>query len=275
MSLADLAATIDAAWENRAEIGVSTKGAVREAVEQAIEMLDSGQARVAEKQGADWVVHQWLKKAVLLSFRLADSAVIPGGGKFDGAGEAAWYDKVPSKFAGWGANRFKAAGFRAVPNCVVRRSAHIAPGVILMPCFVNVGARVDSGTMIDTWATVGSCAQIGRNCHISGGAGIGGFFTPVGAGTLLADGKEERVIGGVPHVLEEPIRADVALVYAARADELGNLWYRRTARNFNPLMATAATVTIAEAGEIVPVGELEPESVVTPHLYVDHVVASA
>jgi 2,3,4,5-tetrahydropyridine-2-carboxylate N-succinyltransferase len=149
---------------------------VREAVDAALAALDAGKARVAEKGAGGWTVNQWLKKAVLLSFRLNDSAPMPGG-----PGGSTWYDKVPSKFEGWGDNAFRAAGFRAVPNCVVRRSAFIAPGVVLMPSFVNVGAYVDSGTMIDTWATVGSCAQIGKNCHISGGAGIGGVLEPLQA----------------------------------------------------------------------------------------------
>ena len=187
MNTEQLQAVIDAAWEKRDTVGVATKGEVRDAVEAALDRLDKGELRVAAKEGGQWQTQQWLKKAVLLSFRLSDSAPIPGGGRFEGAGEAAWYDKVPSKFAGWGANRFKAAGFRAVPNCVVRRSAFIAPNVVLMPCFVNVGARVDSGTMIDTWATVGSCAQIGKNCHISGGAGIGGVLEPLQAGPVVIE----------------------------------------------------------------------------------------
>jgi hypothetical protein len=169
MDIRDLQPTIEQAWEDRARIDAGTTGLVRTAVDAALEALDAGRARVAEKGTEGWIVNQWLKKAVLLSFRLNDMVPVEGG-----PGGASWYDKVPSKFAGWGANRFKAAGFRAVPGCVVRRSAYIAPGVVLMPSFVNLGAYVDSGTMIDTWATVGSCAQIGKNCHISGGAGIGG-----------------------------------------------------------------------------------------------------
>ncbi|MGH6962148.1 MAG: 2,3,4,5-tetrahydropyridine-2,6-dicarboxylate N-succinyltransferase, partial [Dongiaceae bacterium] len=195
-------AVIDAAWDKRDSVSTSTVGEVRDAVTAALEGLDSGTLRVAEKRGGQWRTHQWLKKAVLLSFRLSDSSPIPGGGRFERAGEAAWYDKVPSKFAGWGENRFKAAGFRAVPNCVVRHSAYIAPGVVLMPSFVNVGARVDSGTMIDTWATVGSCAQIGRNCHISGGAGIGGVLEPLQAGPVVIEdncfiGARSEVAEGV------------------------------------------------------------------------------
>ena len=178
MSHAELAKTIDDAFERRDRIGPSTKGAVREAVEAALDLLDRGVARVAERgANGDWRVNQWLKKAVLLSFRLNDMNVISGG-----PGKAVWWDKVASKFDGWNDARFREAGLRAVPNCVVRRSAYIAPGVVLMPSFVNLGAYVDSGTMVDTWATVGSCAQIGKNCHISGGAGIGGVLEPLQAG---------------------------------------------------------------------------------------------
>ena len=183
MSHVELARTIDAAFDNRNDIGPATTGPVREAVEAALDLLDRGAARVAEK-GPDgtWRVNQWLKKAVLLSFRLNDMEVIPGG-----PGNAAWWDKVPSKFAGWDDNRFRDAGFRAVPGSIVRRSAYVAPGVVLMPAFVNLGAYVDSGTMVDTWATVGSCAQIGRNCHISGGAGIGGVLEPLQAGPVIVE----------------------------------------------------------------------------------------
>jgi 2,3,4,5-tetrahydropyridine-2-carboxylate N-succinyltransferase len=198
MHHAELAKVIDAAFENRNEIGVVTKGPVRAAVEQALDLLDRGAARVAEKQPAGaWRVNQWLKKAVLLSFRLNDMSVIPGG-----PGEAAWWDKVPSKFAGWGDNRFREAGFRAVPGSIVRHSAYIAPNVVLMPSFVNLGAYVDSGTMVDTWATVGSCAQIGKNCHISGGAGIGGVLEPLQAGPVIIEdncfiGARSEVAEGV------------------------------------------------------------------------------
>jgi 2,3,4,5-tetrahydropyridine-2-carboxylate N-succinyltransferase len=183
MSHAELAATIDAAFETRNDIGPSTKGPVREGVEAALDLLDRGQARVAER-GPDgvWQVNQWLKKAVLLSFRLNDMTPISGG-----PGGAAWWDKVPSKFDGWSEGRFRDAGFRAVPGAIVRRSAYIAPNVVLMPSFVNLGAYVDSGTMVDTWATVGSCAQIGRNCHISGGAGIGGVLEPLQAGPVIVE----------------------------------------------------------------------------------------
>ena len=194
----DLARTIDEAFEKRNDVGPSTKGPVRDAVEQALELLDRGAARVAEKQSdASWRVNQWLKKAVLLSFRLNDMSVVSGG-----PGRAVWWDKVASKFEGWSDARFRDAGFRAVPNCVVRRSAYIAPGVVLMPSFVNLGAYVDSGTMIDTWATVGSCAQIGKNCHISGGAGIGGVLEPLQAGPVIIEdncfvGARSEVAEGV------------------------------------------------------------------------------
>ena len=206
MQTAQLEAAIDAAWQRRESLSPATAGETREVIEATLDRLDGGELRVAEKLGGNWVTHQWLKKAVLLSFRINDSAAIPGGGDFPGYGASAWFDKVPSKFAGWGENRFKAAGFRAVPTAVVRRSAFIAPGVVLMPSFVNVGARVDSGTMIDTWATVGSCAQIGKNCHISGGAGIGGVLEPLQAGPVVIEdncfiGARAEVAEGV--VVEE------------------------------------------------------------------------
>jgi 2,3,4,5-tetrahydropyridine-2-carboxylate N-succinyltransferase len=197
MSHADLAKTIDDAFEVRNDVSPATKGAVREAVDSALELLDKGEARVAEKSGSNWQVNQWLKKAVLLSFRLNDMTPISGG-----PGGADWWDKVPSKFEGWGENRFKAAGFRAVPGSIVRRSAYIAPNVVLMPSFVNLGAYVDSGTMVDTWATVGSCAQIGKNVHISGGAGIGGVLEPLQAGPVIIEdncfvGARSEVAEGV------------------------------------------------------------------------------
>ena len=182
MTTADLQSTIDAAWETRDTITTATTGAVADAVSETLALLDSGLARVAEKTEDGWQVNQWLKKAVLLSFRLNDMAPISGGP--DGA---QWFDKVDSKFQGWDDTRFRDAGFRAVPNCIVRHSAYIAPGVVLMPSFVNLGAYVDSGTMVDTWATVGSCAQIGKDCHISGGAGIGGVLEPLQAGPVIIE----------------------------------------------------------------------------------------
>ena len=180
----DLQTTIDAAWEARAELGFATTGAVRDAVETAIGMLDSGSARVAERsETGSWRVNQWLKKAVLLSFRLNDNALIPG------AGGANWFDKVPSKFQGWDEQRYREAGFRSVPGSIVRRGAFIAKGAVLMPSFVNIGGYVGENSMIDAWATVGSCAQIGSNVHISGGAGIGGVLEPLQADpVIIGDG---------------------------------------------------------------------------------------
>lgn len=182
---AALETTIERAFEERDSISASTTGEVRDAVEASLDMLDRGEARVASREAdGSWTVHQWLKKAVLLSFRLNDMTVIEGG-----PGGATWWDKVPSKFEGWNADRFREMGFRAVPNAVVRRSAHIGKGVVLMPSFVNLGAFVDEGTMVDTWATVGSCAQIGKNVHLSGGVGIGGVLEPMQAGpTIIEDG---------------------------------------------------------------------------------------
>jgi 2,3,4,5-tetrahydropyridine-2-carboxylate N-succinyltransferase len=198
MSHAALEAAIEAAWEARDTLNPDTGGETREAIGQALMLLDRGEARVATR-GADgaWTVHQWLKKAVLLSFRINAMEPIPGG-----PGHATWWDKVPSKFDGWGEAEWLAAGFRAVPPCAVRRSAYIAPGVVLMPSYVNLGAYVDSGTMVDTWATVGSCAQIGRNVHLSGGVGIGGVLEPMQAGpTIIEDncfiGARSEVVEGV------------------------------------------------------------------------------
>jgi 2,3,4,5-tetrahydropyridine-2-carboxylate N-succinyltransferase len=197
MSHAQLQSVIETAFENRAEVTAATKGEIREAVDTALDLLDAGTLRVASKETGEWVVHQWLKKAVLLSFRLNDMTTMSGG-----PGGSSWWDKVPSKFEGWGAPEFSRAGFRAVPNCVVRRSAFIAKNVVLMPSFVNLGAYVDEGTMVDTWATVGSCAQIGKNVHLSGGVGIGGVLEPLQANpTIIEDncfiGARSEVVEGV------------------------------------------------------------------------------
>jgi 2,3,4,5-tetrahydropyridine-2-carboxylate N-succinyltransferase len=193
--------TIDEAWERRDTFGAATRGEVRDAVEAAIAGLDSGALRVAEKGAEGWRVNQWLKKAVLLSFRLNPMEAIAGG-----PGGGSWWDKVPSKFADWDGARFGEAGFRAVPGAIVRRGAFIGKGAVLMPSFVNIGAYVDEGTMVDTWATVGSCAQIGRNVHISGGAGIGGVLEPLQAGPVILEdgcfiGARSEVAEGV--VVEE------------------------------------------------------------------------
>jgi 2,3,4,5-tetrahydropyridine-2-carboxylate N-succinyltransferase len=234
----DLARTIDAAFEQRNEVGPHTKGAVRDAVETALELLDRGEARVAEKQGGTWRVNQWLKKAVLLSFRLNDMTAIQGA-----PGGASWWDKVPSKFAGWGENRFRDAGFRAVPGSVVRRSAYIAPGVVLMPSFVNLGAYVDSGTMVDTWATVGSCAQIGKNCHLSGGVGIGGVLEPLQAEPVIIE--DNCFVGARSEVAEGVILREGAVL------------------SMGVYLGASTKIVDRESGEIFQ-GEVPPYSVVVP-----------
>lgn len=195
---------IDQAWEDRASLNVETKGEIRNAVRTTLRLLDSGQMRIAEKQSGNWHVHQWLKKAVLLSFALNPMRQIAGG-----ADNAGWYDKVDSKFKDWTDTQFEEAGFRAVPDCVVRHSAYIAKNVVLMPCFVNVGAYVDEGTMIDTWSTVGSCAQVGKNCHISGGVGIGGVLEPLQADPVII---EDNVFIGARSEVAEGVRVEEGAV---------------------------------------------------------------
>lgn len=202
---------IEDSFENRAQVNLQTQGEVRAAVAEALEGLDSGKYRVAEKKDGQWIVNQWLKKAVLLSFRLNDNELIAHGPyaarHYDAPEQHSyWFDKVPSKFEGWGEAEFRKAGFRAVPGAYVRKSAYIAPNVVLMPSFVNLGAYVDEGTMIDTWATVGSCAQIGKHCHISGGTGIGGVLEPLQAGPVIIEdncfiGARSEIAEGV--VVEE------------------------------------------------------------------------
>ena len=189
-----LSAEIDAIWDRRETLSPATAGADRATVDAALDALDTGAARVAEPAAGGWQVNQWLKKAVLLSFRLTDSAPMQG------PGGAPVFDKVPMKFAGWGENRFREAGFRAVPGAVVRRSAYIAPGAVLMPCFVNAGAYVGRNTMVDTWATVGSCAQIGANCHLSGGVGIGGVLEPLQAEPVIIE--DDCFVGARSEVAE-------------------------------------------------------------------------
>jgi len=196
-----LANIIDSAWEDRNAISTSTGGEIRDAVETALAGLDDGSLRVAEKMGGSWQVHQWLKKAVLLSFRLNDNVIVEAGS----AGAPA-FDKVPSKFSGWDADHFRSAGFRVVPGAVARRGSFVGKNVVLMPSFVNIGARVDEGTMVDTWATVGSCAQIGKNVHLSGGVGIGGVLEPLQAGPVIIEdncfiGARSEVVEGV--IVEE------------------------------------------------------------------------
>ena len=238
MSNAQLEAAIEKAWDAREEISAATTGEMRDSVEAALNMLDCGQGPVAEKQGGEWIVNQWLKKAVLLSFRLNNMEPITGG-----PGGSAWWDKVPSKFEGWGANEFAEAGFRAAPNCVVRRSAYIAPNVVLMPSFVNLGAYVDSGTMIDTWATVGSCAQIGKDCHISGGAGIGGVLEPLQANPVIVE--DNCFIGARSEVAEGVIVGEGAVL------------------SMGVFVGASTKVVDRQTGEI-HVGKVPPYSVVVP-----------
>ena len=239
MDHAALEAAIEAAWEARDSVTPATTGDVRAAVDAALGAMDAGALRVAEK-GADgtWHVHQWAKKAVLLSFRLNDMAPIPGG-----PGGASWWDKVPSKFDGWGETEWRAAGFRAVPNCVVRRSAYIAPGVVLMPSFVNLGAYVDTGTMVDTWATVGSCAQIGKNVHISGGAGIGGVLEPLQAGPVIIE--DNCFVGARSEVAEGVVVREGSVL------------------SMGVFLGASTKIVDRETGEVF-MGEVPPYSVVVP-----------
>ena len=234
----ELQKLVDEAWERRDRITPSTHGVERDAVDAALDALDAGRVRVAEKEGGEWRVHQWLKKAVLLSFRFNDNQLIegaPGGGR--------WWDKVDSKFKGWGENRFRVAGFRAVPGAIVRRSAHIAKGVVLMPSFVNVGAYVGEATMIDTWATVGSCAQIGKNCHISGGTGIGGVLEPLQANPVIVE--DNCFIGARSEVVEGVIVGTGAVL------SMG-------------VFISATTKVVDRATGQIHVGKVPPYSVVVP-----------
>jgi 2,3,4,5-tetrahydropyridine-2,6-dicarboxylate N-succinyltransferase len=239
MSQTELEDTINAAYEGRNDLGPTTQGPVRHAVETALTLLDRGAVRVAER-GDDgrWRVHQWLKKAVLLSFRLQGTGFIPGG-----PGGAGWWDKVASKFAGWTEARWREAGFRAVPGCVVRHSAYIAPDVVLMPCFVNVGARVGSGTMVDTWATIGSCAQVGQHCHISGGAGIAGVLEPLQSDPVIIE--DDCFIGARSEVAEGVIVRQGAVLA------------------MGVYVGASTKIVDRETGKILQ-GEVPPYSVVVP-----------
>ena len=235
---AELIATIEQAWENRTEV-TPASGDVRGPVEEALQMLDSGEARVAEPDGnGGWQVNQWLKKAVLLSFRLHDNRVMKGGS----AGTDAW-DKVPSKFAGWGEDRFQQAGFRVVPGAIVRRGSFIGKNTVLMPSFVNIGAYVDEGTMVDTWATVGSCAQIGKNVHISGGAGIGGVLEPLQAGPVVI---EDNCFIGARAEVAEGVRVGEGAVLS-----------------MGVYLGASTKIVNRETGEVHR-GEVPPYSVVVP-----------
>jgi 2,3,4,5-tetrahydropyridine-2-carboxylate N-succinyltransferase len=239
MSLSALETTLNTAFDARDTINSGTKGEVREAVDHALGLLDEGKTRVAERQAdGQWKVHQWLKKAVLLSFRLNDMTTIPGG-----PNGANWWDKVPSKFEGWGENRFRAAGFRAVPGAIVRRSAYIAKNVVLMPSFVNLGAYVDESTMVDTWSTVGSCAQIGKNVHISGGVGIGGVLEPLQAGPVIIE--DDCFIGARSEVAEGVIVRKGAVL------------------SMGVFLGASTKIVDRETGEIF-VGEVPEYSVVVP-----------
>ncbi len=239
MSLSALETSINTAFEARDGVNASTTGETREAVEAALELLDKGEARVAErKPDGAWQVNQWLKKAVLLSFRLSDNAQMAGA-----AGGSSWWDKVPSKFAGWGENRFRAAGFRAVPGAIVRRSAFIAKNVVLMPSFVNLGAYVDEATMVDTWSTVGSCAQIGKNVHISGGVGIGGVLEPLQAGPVIIE--DDCFIGARSEVAE------------------GVIVRRGAVLSMGVFLGASTKIVDRETGEVF-VGEVPAYSVVVP-----------
>jgi 2,3,4,5-tetrahydropyridine-2-carboxylate N-succinyltransferase len=234
----ELARAIDDAWDRRDSFDTSTRGTVREAVDAALDGLDAGRVRVAEKREGEWRVHQWLKKAVLLSFRLNMTEAVSGG-----PGGAAWWDKVDSKFKYWGDEQFRAAGFRAVPGALVRRSAFVGKGVVLMPSFVNVGAYVGENTMVDTWATIGSCAQIGRNCHISGGAGIGGVLEPLQAGPVIIE--DDCFIGARSEVAEGVIVGEGSVL------------------SMGVFLGQSTKIVDRESGEIF-YGRVPPFSVVVP-----------
>ncbi len=236
---ADLQSAIETAWDNRDGVSVDTTGEVRDAVEAAIEMLDNGTGRVAEHSGnEDWVVNQWLKQAVLLGFRLNAMGTIDGG-----VANSSWWDKVPSKFEGWGEAEFAKAGFRAVPPCAVRKGAFIAKGAVLMPSYVNLGAYVDEGTMVDTWATVGSCAQIGKRVHISGGVGIGGVLEPLQAGPVIIE--DDVFIGARSEVAEGVIVREGAVI------------------SMGVFLGQSTKIVNRETGEITR-GEIPAYSVVVP-----------
>lgn len=235
----ELQTIIDQAWDDRDCVSTETTGEIRDAVETAIDLLDSGRGRVASKEGnGDWVVHQWLKKAVLLGFRLNPMGLVDGG-----VAAGKWWDKVPSKFEGWGEEEFKAAGFRAVPPCAVRRGSFIAPGAVLMPSYVNLGAYVDEGTMVDTWATVGSCAQIGKRVHISGGVGIGGVLEPLQAGPVIIE--DDVFIGARSEVAEGVIVREGAVI------------------SMGVFLGQSTKIVDRESGEITR-GEVPAYSVVVP-----------
>lgn len=262
MSNFDLAAlekTIETAFDNRDSVTISTKGEVRDAVDTSLNLLDAGKARVAVRgEDGNWTVNQWLKKAVLLSFRLNDMDVVKGG-----PGNSTWWDKVPSKFEGWGENEFRSAGFRAVPNAVVRRSAYIAKNVVLMPSFVNLGAFVDEGTMVDTWATVGSCAQIGKHVHLSGGVGIGGVLEPMQAGPTIIE--DNCFIGARSEVVEGCIIREGSVlgmgVYIGKSTKIVN---RATGE---VTYGEVPPYSVVVAGSMPSGNATMPNGLAAPHLY--------
>ena len=238
MSATELQPIIDAAWDARDGVNASTTGEVRDAVVETLDMIDSGTLRVAAKENGEWVVHQWAKKAVLLSFRLFDNAVIGGG-----PGQAVWWDKVASKFDGWGPEQFGDAGFRAVPGAIVRRGSYVAPSTVLMPSFVNIGAYVGEGTMVDTWATVGSCAQVGANCHLSGGVGLGGVLEPLQANPVIIE--DNCFIGARSEVVEGVIVGEGSVL------------------SMGVFITSTTKIVNRDTGEIVS-GHVPPYSVVVP-----------
>lgn len=253
-NLSQLETIVEKAFEERDTVNASTKGEIREAVEHALDLLDQGKVRVAERESdGTWKVHQWLKKAVLLSFRLNSMGIISGG-----PDDSNWWDKVPSKFDNWKSEDFQNAGFRAVPNAIVRRSAYIAPNVVLMPSFVNIGAYVGEGTMVDTWATVGSCAQIGKHVHLSGGAGIGGVLEPLQAGPTIIE--DNCFIGARSEVVEGCIVREGAVlgmgVFIGRSTKIidratGEIFY-------GEVPAYSVVVAGTLPGKPLPNGEMGP-----------------
>jgi 2,3,4,5-tetrahydropyridine-2-carboxylate N-succinyltransferase len=262
MDVSRLQSTIDAAWEARQGLGGAAKANARKTVDSVLAALGDGSLRVAEKSNGAWHVHQWLKKAVLLSFILNDMAPIPGG-----PGGAKWWDKVPSKFKGWSPAQFRRAGFRAVPGAVVRRSAFIAPGAVLMPCFINVGAYVGAGTMIDTWSTVGSCAQIGANCHISGGVGIGGVLEPLQAAPVIVEencfiGARSEVAEGV--IVEEGAVLAMGCFIGARSEVAEGVIVEEGAVLAMGCFIGASTKIVDRASGAIVVGRVPAYSVVVP-----------
>jgi 2,3,4,5-tetrahydropyridine-2-carboxylate N-succinyltransferase len=252
-NIAELQAAIETVWEERQGINPGTTGVIRDTVEATLDLLGKGEVRVAEKGPGGWTVNQWLKKAVLMSFRLSDMTAISGA-----PGGATWWDKVPSKFAGMTPDDFRRAGFRAVPGAIVRRSAYIAPDVVLMPSFVNLGAYVDKGTMVDTWATVGSCAQIGKNCHISGGAGIGGVLEPLQAGPVIIE--DNCFIGARAEVAEGVIVGEGSVlsmgVYLGASTTIID---RATGeKHFGKVPPYSVVVSGSMAGKLLPDGSPGP-----------------